>query len=184
MNAIVIHPYDTTTLSLCHLYEKIGDVHLIKDNVSNNQMRHLLNALPKNVPIYLLGHGSDKGLFWRKDDTQPLFDGTIIDHRHRFYLQKWNTIIAIFCFAELWMKAMGLHGLCTSMVISSLEECEEYNVISSQNEIDSELGKMFELLAELITSHTPLHEIPKLMSLSNPGNSQLNDFNYNSFRYL
>lgn len=184
MKAIVIHPYDRTTSSLCNLYNQMDDIHLIRDYMSNGQMRRALNALPKDVPIYLLGHGSDKGLFWRKDDTQLLFDGTVIDHRHRFYLHKWNTIIAIFCYAELWMKAMGLHGLCTSMVISSLEECQQYNVISSQEEIDAELDKMFALVAELVANHTALHEIPKLMSMSNPGNSQLNDFNYNSFRYV
>lgn len=162
----------------------MDDIHLIRDHMSIGQMRHALNSLAKNVPLYLLGHGSDKGLFWRKDDNQPLFDGTIIDHRHRFYLQKWNTIIAIFCYAELWMKGMGLHGLCTSMVISSLEECRQYNVISSQEEIDTELGKMFGLVAELVANHTPIHEIPRLMSMYNPGNSPLNDFNYNSFRYV
>lgn len=184
MKAIVIHPYDKTTLSLCKLYDQMDDVYLIKEHIPNSQMRHVLNGLQKNVPLYLLGHGSEKGLFWRKDDTQPLFDGTIIDHRHRFYLQKWNTIIAIFCYAELWMKSVGLHGLCTSMVISSLEECQEYNVVSSAEEIDEELGKMFDFLRGLIAAHTPLHDIPQLMSKLNPGNSQLNDFNYNSFRYV
>ena len=184
MKAIVIHPYDRTTSSLCNLYNQKDDILLIRDYMSNGQMRHALNTLPKNVPLYLLGHGSDKGLFWRKDDTQPLFDGTIIDHRHRFYLQKWNTIIAIFCYAELWMKAMGLHGLCTSMVISSLEECQEYGIASSQEEIDTELERMFGSLRELIDSRTPLHEIPQLMMALNPGVSQLNDFNYNSFRYV
>lgn len=184
MKAIVIHPYDRTTLSLSNLYDKVNDACLIKEFVPNGQMRHILHGLPKDIPLYLLGHGSDKGLFWRKDDTQPLFDGTIIDHRHRFYLQKWNTIIAIFCYAELWMKSMGLHGLCTSMVISSLEECKEYNVVSSQEEIDGELGKMFSLLRDLIAGQTPLYEIPEMMSKLNPGNSQLNDFNYNSFRYV
>ena len=156
-------------------------VHLIRNFIPNNQMRHLLNSLPKNVPLYLLGHGSDKGLFWRKDDTQPLFDGTIIDHRYRFCLKKWNTIIAIFCYAELWMKAMGLHGLCTSMVISSLEE---YGIVSTQEEIDIELSKMFDALRKLITDHNLLYDIPQLMCKLNPGGSQLNDFNYSSFRYV
>lgn len=78
MKAIVIYPYDRATLSICNLYNKMDGVHLIRNFIPNNQMRHLLNSLPKNVPLYLLGHGSDKGLFWRKDDTQPLFDGTII----------------------------------------------------------------------------------------------------------
>lgn len=184
MKAIVIHPNDRTTKSLCNLYSDMEDIHLIRDYMPNAQMRHTLNTLPKNVPLYLLGHGSDKGLFWRKDDTQPLFDGTIIDHRHRFYLQKWNTIIAIFCYAELWMKAMGLHGLCSSMVISSLEECNEYNVTSTQNEIDTELERMFCTLRKLIVENTPLHDIPSLMSKLKPNDSQLNNFNYNSFRYV
>lgn len=184
MKAIVIHPTDRTTHMLCCLYDGIEDILLIRDYVPNSQMKHTLNSLPKNVPLYLLGHGSDQGLFWRQDDTQPLFDGTIVDHRHRFYLQKWDTIIAIFCYAELWMKAQGLHGLCTSMVISSLEECQEYGITSTQEEIDTEFVKMFGLLRDLIDKRTPLHVIPQIMKSHNPGGSLLNDFNYNSFRYV
>ena len=70
------------------------------------------------------------------------------------------------------------------MVISSMEECQEYDVVSSQEEIDTELERMFGSLRELIDSRTPLHEIPQLMKNLNPGGSQLNNFNYNSFRYV
>ena len=44
MKAIVIHPYDRTTSSLCNLYNQMADIHLIRDYMSNGQMKHALNT--------------------------------------------------------------------------------------------------------------------------------------------
>lgn len=42
-------------------------------------MEHLLHNVSTQERIMLLGHGSDKGLFYREDDTKDEFDTTLLD---------------------------------------------------------------------------------------------------------
>ena len=184
MNTLIIHPRDKTTRTLCRLYDDMKDFILIEGGVSNKDIRRILSRQSHKAPLYLLGHGSDKGLFYRQDDSSTSFDGTIIDHRHRYYLQDFHGIVAIFCHADLWMKSLGLHGLCTSMVISSVEEGLEYGINVEQEVMDKELDTMFTYLRHLINSGTAHHLIPQMMSDYCYRKIPLNEFNYNSFRYL
>lgn len=43
------------------------------------KMEHLLHHVSTQERIMLLGHGSDKGLFYREDDTKDEFDKSLLD---------------------------------------------------------------------------------------------------------
>ena len=73
---LVVHPKDRTTSVLSTLYEG-KDANVISCNCSNKEIEHLLHHVSSQERIMLLGHGSDKGLFYREDDTKDEFDKII-----------------------------------------------------------------------------------------------------------
>lgn len=78
---IVIHPKDKTTVMLAALYDGL-QAQVVDDNRSTKEMGHLLHHVSTQECIMLLGHGSDKGLFFRKDDSKDEFDKVIVGHSH------------------------------------------------------------------------------------------------------
>lgn len=76
---LVIHPTDKTTEMLSILYEGLG-ARLIESYCSNKEMGYQLRHTSPSERIMLLGHGSDKGLFFRKNDEEEDFDGIIVGH--------------------------------------------------------------------------------------------------------
>lgn len=79
---LVVHPKDRTTSVLSTLYEGM-DANMVSSNCSNKKMEHLLHHVSTQERIMLLGHGSDKGLFYREDDTKDEFDKSLLDtHTH------------------------------------------------------------------------------------------------------
>ena len=84
---LVIHPKDKTTAMLSALYGGL-EAQVVADNLSTKEMGHLLHHVSTHERIMLLGHGSDKGLFFRKDDSKDEFDKIIVGHPHAYHLRK------------------------------------------------------------------------------------------------
>ena len=98
---LVIHPKDKTTAMLSALYEGLG-ARVVDDNRSAKEMRHLLHHVSTQERIMLLGHGYDKGLFYRADDSKDEFDKVIVSHAHAYYLKKHGgNIVDVWCNADL-----------------------------------------------------------------------------------
>jgi len=70
---LVVHPKDRTTSVLSALYGG-KDANVISSNCSNKEIEHLLHHVSILERIMLLGHGSDKGLFYREDDTKVQYN--------------------------------------------------------------------------------------------------------------
>ena len=70
---LVIHPKDKTTAMLSSLYDGM-EAQVVIDYLTTKEMRRLLHHVSTQERIMLLGHGSDKGLFFRKDDSKDKFD--------------------------------------------------------------------------------------------------------------
>ena len=62
---LVIHPKDKTTAMLSALYDGL-EAQVVADCRSTKEMGHLLHHVSTQERIMLLGHGSDKGLFYRR----------------------------------------------------------------------------------------------------------------------
>lgn len=181
---LVIHPEDRTTAVLSTLYEGM-EATVVSDNRSGNEMEHLLHHASRQERVMLLGHGSDRGLFYRKDDTKELFDKIIVGHPQAYQLRKHGgQLIGIWCHAVKFARAEGLHGLFSGMIIPEQHEAEEYGVGATQEEISASNRTMFLKLRQLLDGHTPLHEIPQEMKARDDEHTQLSAFNYGNFHYL
>ena len=181
---LVIHPTDRTTEMLSILYEGL-EAKLIESDYSNKEMGHLLRHTSPSERIMLLGHGSDKGLFYRDDDTKDEFDKIIVGHPHAFHLRNHGSnIIGIWCHAVEFAKKEGLHGLFSGMIISEMSEAEEYGVVTDKDSMDKTNRLMFTQLRRLLDDGTPLHEIPERLKALNTTQSELSRFNYERFYYV
>lgn len=181
---LVIHPEDRTTEVLKMLYAGL-DARVVSDDCSNKEMDHLLKHTSTQERVMLLGHGSDKGLFFRRDDTKNEFDKVIVAHRNNYMLRRHDgNIIGIWCHANLFAQAEGLHGLFSGMMISEESEAEEYGIAATHEEILASNKVMFGKLRRLLDEHVPLHEIPARMRALDNEHTPLSEFNYGNFHYM
>lgn len=180
---LVIHPCDRTTAVLSVLYEG-GDAKVVDQRANNVEIRHLLHHVSRQERIMLLGHGSDKGLFSRQEDTVD-FDRIVVGHSHAYYLRHHGAnIVAVWCNANLFAKAEGLHGLFSGMIISEMSEAAEYGVQTTQEELDREIAKLSQRLRRLLDAQVPLNEIPARMLALDDVHTPLTAFNSKNFFYL
>lgn len=180
---LVIHPKDRTTEFLNKLYLGRKEVNLLTQDNTSDEVRKAIHHLPSSQPIYLLGHGSVDGLFSRRDDTGA-FDRIIVGHKHAYYLQRRGNIVGIFCNANLFAEKEHLHGLFTGMIISEMSEAQEYNVETSQEELDRENILFVQRLVHLLNDDTPLRLIPDLMREMDTSKTALTRFNYERIYFL
>ena len=135
---LVIHPKDKTTAMLSALYDGL-EAQVVIDYRTTKEMGRLLHHVSTQERIMLLGHGSDKGLFFRKDDSKDEFDKVIVSHAHAYHLRKHGgNIVAVWCNADQFALAEGLHGLFSGMIVSELSESLLYQVETTQEELDRE----------------------------------------------
>lgn len=181
---MVIHPKDRTTAMLSTLYEGL-EVQVIDGDCSTKEMNHLLHHVSPQERIMLLGHGSDKGLFFRHDDSKEVFDRIIVGHPHAYHLRRHGgNIVAVWCNADRFARAEGVHGLFTGMIVSELSEALLYEVETTQEELDRENVKLAQRLRTLLDEGLPLSEIPKRMLALDDVRSPLTRFNYMNFHYM
>lgn len=181
---LVIHPEDRTTDVLKILYEGL-DAQVIVDDCSRPVIDHLLKHASTRERVMLLGHGSDKGLFFRRDDTKNEFDKVIVAHRNNYMLrQHGGNMIGIWCHANLFAQAEGLHGLFSGMIISEMAEAEEYGIAATHEEILASNKVMFGKLRRLLDEKVLLHKIPEMMKAWDDEHTPLSEFNYGNFHYM
>ena len=184
MIMLVIHPKDKTTAMLSALYDGL-EAQVVDDYRSTNVIGHLLHHVSKQERIMLLGHGSDKGLFFREDDSKDEFDKLIVGHSHAYHLRNHRgNIVAVWCNADQFARAEGLHGLFTGMIVSEVSEALLYQVETTQEELDRENVKLAMRLRTLLDERIPLREIPKRMLAMDDVHSPLTTFNYKNFYYI
>ncbi len=181
---LVIHPIDETTDFLKLLYDP-DEVTVINQSTCNTDVKSLLNHVPRQERIMLLGHGSENGLFSRGDSDFPDFDRLMISHQHSYYLRRHGgNIVGIWCNADAFARKEGLHGLFSGMIISDIDEAKEYGFDTSEEELEKENLKLAFHLGFHLCKGTPLHLIPEIMCHSDNIHNPLTRFNYNNFYYL
>lgn len=181
---LVIHPKDKTTAMLSALYEWLG-ARVIDDCRSTKEVGRLLHHVSTQERIMLLGHGSDKGLFFREHDCRDEFDRIIVGHSHAYHLRRHGgNIVAVWCNADLFARAEGLHGLFSGMIISEQSEAQLYQVETTQEELDCENLKLARRLRALLDEDVPLNEISERMLAMDDVRSPLTTFNYKHLFYL
>ena len=181
---LVIHPKDKTMAMLSALYDGL-EAQVVTDYRTTKEMGRLVHHVSTQDRIMLLGHGSDKGLFYRADDSKEGFDKVIVWHPHSYHLRTHGgNLVAVWCNADQFARAEGLHGLFTGTIVSELNEALLYQVETTQEELDRENVKLAMRLRSLLDERIPLSEIPKRMLAMDDVDSPLTTFNYNNFYYL
>ena len=89
--------------------------------------------------------------------------------------------MAVWCNADQFAHAEGLHGLFTGMIVSEASEALLYQVETTQEELDRENVKLAMRLRTLLDERIPLSEIPKRMLEMDDVHSPLTTFNYKNF---
>lgn len=182
---LVIHPKDRTTAFLSALYEGMDDTLVFTGYMSRGKLSQALCHTAKDARILLLGHGGKNGLFWRKDDSQPYFDGIILGHPHAYHLRNHGcNLVAIFCNADKFAREEHLHGLFTGMIISELGEAVELGIETTEEELASENIKFAGRLRSLLDKNIPLHEVPQRMLELDDRHTPLTAFNYQRIYFL
>ena len=179
----VVHPNDRTTAVLKGLYEG-QNVCLLDERMTNAEIRHGLHRADPFEPLMLLGHGSDRGLFSRIDDTQENFDRILVGKHHLYYLRRQHRIIGIWCHADLFARQYHLCGLFTGMFISEMAEAEEYGVLTNPEELQIELQKFVLRLRTLLNVGVAYHEIPQRLQALDDVHSALTKFNYERIYFI
>ena len=84
---LVVHPQDRTTDVLQLLYEGL-EAKVITKECSNRRMWQFLHSTSIRDRIMLLGDGSERGLYYRKNDEEEGFDGIIVGHPQAYQLRR------------------------------------------------------------------------------------------------
>jgi len=179
MKRLIIHPKDHTTAFASALYEGWADADVHNEKLTSKEVNHLFHHCSLATQIILLGHGSDKGLYYREDSHSVM-----VGHAHKHWLKNRHNIIGIFCNADLFAKTEGLHGLFAGMIISEMSEAVQYGIETSEEELTLENIKFIKRLRQLFDESCLLHEIPDRMLALDDIHSELTKFNYANLFYL
>ena len=174
----VIHPQDSTTDFLRKIYECGEGVVCYTGKESRKQMTSILYHLPKGETIMMLGHGTDKGLFRLEGGEYCCYIGRSMAHSLR-----QHPVIGIWCHANLFAEAEGLHGFFTGMFISEMREAREYGIETTQEELDVENDRFATLLRKAIDEGVPLGSLKEWLLWNAAPASPLTRFNYGALCY-
>lgn len=169
---LVVHPYDETTRELEAVYAgKDVDV-LHRSDLTGIDVRAALERVSYER-IILLGHGSEQGLYNRKNG-EFVFDHNI----YRYYVVLNNIeVIAIWCHANIFfMKHDEPESVfSTGMFISELDEAAHYFINESENTIK----KQFKLFSDVmsVAAYMPMNEIRDYVSKNYVGKDKVTKFN-------
>lgn len=180
---LVLHPIDNTTAFLHRLYQSCSDVTVLTQADSAEAVRKAVHHLPAGERLMLLGHGSDSGLFSRSVEGGE-FDRIIFGHKHAYYLRGRRNVVGVWCNANLFAQKENLHGLFTGMIVSELSEAQEYNIATTQEELDRENILFAERLAGLLEDGMEHWKVPDAMKELDTAQTPLTRFNYNNLFYL
>ncbi len=178
---LVLHPEDATTAMLSKLYEGTG-AEVITQFGTNAEIKSALNHLSRSRRLMMLGHGTPSGLIGKNAKGEMRL---VVNHSHAYYLRKHGAnIVAVWCYADLFARREGLHGLFSGMIISEMEEAEMLGVPTTEEELARENVKLAQRLRMLLDQGVPLHEMPARMLALDDVHSPLTTFNYKNFFYL
>ena len=146
---------------------------------SRKELGSILFHLRAGERVMLLGHGSPSGLFRLENGEYRLYVG----HTMVYALRK-HPVIGIWCHADLFARKEQLHGLFSGMIVSEMNEAQEYGIACSQEELDRENANLAERLKALFDHDVPFQEIPSRLAGMDTARTQLTRFNYNNLYCL
>lgn len=168
---IVVHPEDPSTKMLSLIYEGLADVTIFNSWQQRKELLNVIEATPKEEPIFLLGHGSSSGLLDKRF-------GFIIRDEDAYLLKNRPNLVGIWCYASDFAYAHGLNGFFSGMFISEEVEALENNVKADMKEIDENTWDFARRFGDLLRGGTSLENIAQDLMDLRYRKSELTWFNY------
>lgn len=127
MKTLVIHPKDSTTDMLKHVYAGKPYTVITNPDVSESTLR---KAIADHDRIIMLGHGLPMGLIrsTKISHAKTLNDYILIGDAYADLLRSKETI-SIWCYSDAYFRKHGMKGFHTGMIISEVKEA--YAVIGA-----------------------------------------------------
>ena len=176
MKKLIIHPKDPSTdfLKIFYLNESA-----INECPGNSKLRKMVQEAEE---IWLLGHGTEWGLL----DMHSKFGVLeIVGSRYAEFLRN-KKVIGIWCNANNFAEKYKLTGLFSGMVISEMQEALDWNIQTTEEEIERENLNFARDLSSCIKYADHLSEVPEMMKrrLEKENCSDLVKFNYESIYWI
>lgn len=131
--------------------------------------------------VYLLGHGTDYGLLSRPNIEKD-FDRFLIEGKHvQFLIDK--ICVGIFCFANKFAEKYKLHGLFSGMIISEVEEANDYIQYFPEDDEVNYCNNQFISFLKYCLDNYSLKDIPEKMKELCPDNNPINQYNFKSLYF-
>lgn len=176
---LVIHPKDRSTDFLSAIYENAEGVTCLRGEESRKSLTSILYHRPAGETFLLLGHGSPDGLFRKEEDGYHCYVG-----RSMAYCLRRHPVIGIWCHANLFAETTRLHGLFTGMVVSEMEEAIQYEVKTTEEELERENLRFAENLRRVLDEGGTFKDMRESLMRSWRPDSELTSFNYSSIYVL
>lgn len=122
-----------------------------------------------------------KSLLWAPD-KDGVYRRFMVDGRYVQFLRS-KACIGIWCYANLFAEQYNLHGLCSGMIISELQEAIDNGITTSKEKIDVEMVKFIQRLRDCIDQYWLKHIPMRIKDLDNVW-SELTTFNYSNLYYF
>ena len=121
MKTLIIHPKDSTTTFLKHIYAPILNKTVVTGGIDKSELRELIYNHDR---VIILGHGTPGGLM--SVDQFPDAGSYIIDHSFSEILSTKKNTIYIWCNADEYVLLNNLEGFYSGMFISEVAEARTF----------------------------------------------------------
>ena len=168
---IVVHPEDPSTRMLSLIYEGLADVTIFNSWQQRKEILNVIEATPKEEPIFLLGHGSSSGLLDKRF-------GFIIRDEDADLLKNRPNLVGIWCYASDFAYRHGLKGFFSGMFISEFTEALHCKVNTNTKEIEDKAFDFAFRFGNMLSMGIPLNQIVEDLTSPCHHDSELTSFNY------
>lgn len=141
----------------------------------------LHNLINQHDRIIMLGHGSKDGLF----AINSIEKGTnrLIVSSKLVCLLRQKQLIGIWCDADEFFRKYSLHGVCTGMIISELEEAYLYCIKCSSENLTKSNEAFSNALGNSINNDDMISKVKCLYNSGKFENNNIVTFNENNIFY-
>lgn len=156
MNTLAIHPEDKTTEFLAEIYSDKSWTVIVDSNISKKALKE---AIKSHERIIMLGHGTKYGLLGYR---RLVIDSSWV------YLLREKTCVCIWCNADQFVNKYGFNGFYTGMIISEIEEAQEYGIPITEEELVHSNKLFAEAVRQSIDSEDIVQNIKNIYVGSSP----------------
>ena len=147
MTNLIIHPKDRSTDFLKTIYQNLENKTVLSENSSREEVREMIQSHDR---VFMMGHGSPKGLFNVGGFIQDPICFYAIGHRLVPLLKEKKNSVFIWCNADKFVEEHKLEGLYSGMFISEVGEARYCGIPNPKQKAVTQSNESFcEIFSEV-----------------------------------